>query len=161
MGVGVDAHASHYFRRRSTVRELAVRLARFAQAHAANVGPGTPLDYNIPELGRHGFPGLQALILSRVRVAGGPHVTVTPGYWGPVESSVIAAVRKKEQRLPTYKATRALDEWWLLLVTGESWVQATDSALTEWLRVESSFDAVWLMDTLTGQLQRVDERACG
>jgi hypothetical protein len=68
-------------------------------------------------------------------------------------------VRKKERHLAKYKAAKALAECWLPLVTGESWTQATDSALTEWLRLPSEFEAVWLMDTRTGQLQRVDERA--
>ncbi len=161
VGIGVDAHASHYFRKRSTVRELAVRLARFAHEHEANVTSDARLDFNIPELERLGFPGLRTLILSRVRIPGGPHVTVTPGYWGPVESSVVAAIEKKEQRLPAYKEKKTLAECWLLLVTGESWTQATDSALTEWLRIDSDFDAVFLMDTRTGQVQRLDERAGG
>jgi hypothetical protein len=35
--------------------------------------------------------------------------------------------------------------------------QATDSVMTEWLQLASAFDAVYLMDLRTGQLQRLDE----
>jgi hypothetical protein len=52
---------------------------------------------------------------------------------------------------------KAIDEVWLLLVTGESWVQATDSVMMERLQFASTFDAVYLMDTRTGQIKRLDE----
>jgi len=162
VAVGVEAHAA-YFRKRSNVDVLVLELARFARGQAVNVGPGATLEFCIPELESQGFPILRALSVSRVMdLRGGPHVAVSPGFWGRSSQSVLLAIRKKERQLAKYKRTKALDASWLLLVTGELWTQVTDSATAnEWPRFRSSFDAVFLMDTRSGELQRLDERAGG
>ncbi len=147
VAVGVEAHAA-YFRKRSNVDVLVLELARFARGQAVNVGPGATLEFCIPELESQGFPILRALSVSRVMdLRGGPHVAVSPGFWGRSSQSVLLAIRKKERQLAKYKRTKALDASWLLLVTGELWTQVTDSATAnEWPRFRSSFDAVFLME---------------
>jgi hypothetical protein len=159
VGIGLNA-AAPLFRKLSQVNELAGRMARFTfeQASALSVGATVALD--APALARHGFADLLCVTITRRRQEdprGIPDTFVSPFFWGPGESSARAAVQAKERRLADYKAAKVLDEVWLLLVTGESWVQATDSVMTEWLQLSSTFDAVYLMDTRTGQLQRLDE----
>jgi hypothetical protein len=70
---------------------------------------------------------------------------------------VLEAIRRKESLLPAYiEADPSLKEHWLLLVTGDGYVQATDSVMTQWTKVATRFDRVYLMDLRTGALQRVD-----
>ena len=45
-----------------------------------------------------------------------------------------------------------------MLVTGETWVQATDSALTEHTRIASQCDRVYVLDLQAGTVQRLDAR---
>jgi hypothetical protein len=157
VGVGWSA-AAPLFRKRSHVDDLARRIARLAHEHVSRVEAGGSLAINAPALARvHHLPDLlHVTVVRHEHLRGGPRADVSPAFWGPVESSVVAAVQDKERRLARYKAAGALDACWLLLVTGDSWAQATDSALTESLQIASAFDAVYLMDLRTGQLQRVD-----
>jgi hypothetical protein len=161
VGIGVNA-AAPLFRKQAQVTELAGRLARLAfdQASALSVGAGA--DLNAPALAGHGFKDILCVNIKRFQegdLCAGPHVFVTPGICGPGRSSARAAVQAKERRLAAYKGAKNLKEVWLLLVTGESWVQATNSVMTEYLKVATTFDAVYLMDTRTGSIQRLDENA--
>ncbi|HSD22378.1 MAG TPA: hypothetical protein VLC54_20180 [Anaeromyxobacter sp.] len=119
---------------------------------------GDKLQIYARELRPLGIVGPDFVHLSRTSGAlQGPLATVSRGFWGPGESSVLEAIRRKEQRLPDYAADPTLAEVWLLLVTGDTWQQATDSVLTEWTRVPTSFGRVYLMDLRTGALQRMDD----
>lgn len=54
-----------------------------------------------------------------------PRAIVSPSSCGPGDVSIHDAVRRKGEKLAAYRAT--VDEAWLLLVTGATWTQATDS----------------------------------
>jgi len=160
VGVGLKA-AAPLFRKRSQVEALAVRFARLAFEQASALSVGEEVVVNAPALAQHGFADLLCLTITRFQPGdprGVPAVFVTPAFSGPGESSARASIRAKERRLPAYKVAKALHEVWLLLVTGESWIQATNSVRTEHLQLASKFDAVYLMDVRTGHLQRLDER---
>jgi hypothetical protein len=158
VSVGLNAAAPR-FRKRSQVAELIPAIAQIAQEHAPRVEPGDSVQVNAPALMRRGLGSVSLVVVQRHEyLRGGPHAYVSSSYWGPGESSVLAAVREKEGRLSEYRKAKALDAVWLLLVTGASWTQATDSVLTEWLRVESEYEAVYLLDLRTGQLQCLGTR---
>jgi hypothetical protein len=98
------------------------------------------------------------VFLSRTSgAAAGPLATVSRGFWGPGNSTVLEAIRRKEELLTGYVANTAAGEQWLLLVTGEGYEQASDSVLTESTRVPTSFARVYLMDLRTRALQRMDD----
>jgi hypothetical protein len=157
VAVGVNA-ASDVFRRRSDLPDLARRIAEIALPHAATVTREHPFEIRPHEIRPFGVAGVESLSVHRTRGAlAGPLATVSRGFWGPVESSVLEAIREKEERLPVYVANTGVEEQWLLLVTGEGYVQATDSVLTRELREPTAFAHVYLMDLRTGALQRVDD----
>ncbi|MCP3163319.1 hypothetical protein [Myxococcus qinghaiensis] len=161
VGVQVDP-TSPFYLKRSQVDELAERIAPFIFAQASLLSAGAIASINSVALSHHGFADIEFITiqqLPRGNPLGHPDVQAYPGHWGPGAASAQAAVKAKEQRLSAYKTAQSLNEVWLLLVTGESWIQATDSALTEGLKVTSTFDAVYLLDTRTNQLRRIDTRA--
>ena len=159
VAVHVDAWAP-FFSARRDVEKLARQIAKFA----AKCAPHVTLEMRIEAGGRHlfreGVVGPTMLTVQRHAppLWGGPQAFVSPGFWGPGDSSVFRAVRQKEQHLPTYASNSSLTEVWLLLVTGDTWTQATDSVLTEWTEVHSRFDRLYLLDLRTGELQRLDTR---
>lgn len=146
MGVGLSDASAPAFRRLRDVEALARRLAAFARAHEANV----PLKPSVSWIHAQGFRELVMLSLE-------PHheamAIVAPVVLGPGVAAVHEAVRRKEAKLVRYRAL--VDEAWLLLVTGASWTQATDSVLTEGLQVESGFDAVCLLDLREEVVQKL------
>ncbi len=156
IAVSVNA-ASPLFRRRRDLAELAKQVVGLALERAPRVRRGVALQIYARELQLLGIVGPEFVHLSRTSGAlQGALATVSRGFWGPGESSVLEAIRRKEQRLPDYVADPTLAEVWLLLVTGEAWQQATDSVLTKWTREATAFQRVYLMDLRTGELQRVD-----
>lgn len=129
---------------------------------ALNRAPGVTRDDGLqvfaPELRSFGIVGPDFVHLSRTSgAAAGPLATVSRGFWGPGDSEVVEAIRRKEELLPAYAAAiPLLEEHWLLLVAGDGYEQATDSVMSEWTRVPTGFTRVYLMDLRTGALQRVD-----
>ncbi len=157
VGVSVNA-AAPLFRKRRFVEELIPRIADLVAERAPTVTTEETLEVLGPELANVGIVGPSAVYVSRIAGFNGPLAFVQPSAWGPVDSSVRRAIREKEKRLDAYVANPPLAELWLLLVTGETWQQATDSVLTQWTRVPTKFHRVYLMDLRTGALQRVDDR---
>jgi hypothetical protein len=159
VGVGVDA-AAPFFRRRRDVTELVRRLGAFAAERAMAIPPEGTLELSAAQLAVHGIIGPRFVSLSRVAGSGGGHAFVSRGFWGPGDSAIEAAVRRKEELLPAYAALNpCLEEFWLLLVTGDRWEQATDSALAEWTSISTGFARVYLLDLRSGTLRRVDDQA--
>ncbi|MFL5310304.1 MAG: hypothetical protein ACJ79H_07630 [Myxococcales bacterium] len=164
---GLDPHfhvsmsanaAAPFFRRRRQVARLVGEVADFAEALAASVTFDAPLQISAPELARKGIVELDFLRFERRRAFdAGPLAYVSRGFWGPVDAALVEAVRGKEQLLAAYVGDASLQEIWLLLVTGDAWQQATDSAFTRQTRVETAFHRVYLMDVRTGEVQRVDD----
>jgi hypothetical protein len=145
------------FQRRRDVGDLAARVATLALERAPTVTRSSPIQVPRRELLEQRIRGVHFLHLSRTSGAWpGPLATVTPGGWGPGDSTMIEAIRKKEERLATYVADTGIPEQWLLLVTGEGYVQPTDSVMVEWTRVATTFARVYLLDVRTGELLRVD-----
>lgn len=157
VGLGVEAAAPTY-RRRRDLEELVSNLADLAHERAPAVTRERPLQFLARELVPLGIRGPTFVHLSRTTGAAvGPIISVGRGIWGPGEDGVVEAIRAKEDLLPDYRAASGLEEQWLLLVTGDTYAQATDSALTEWIRERTLFARVYLMDLRTGALQRVDD----
>ncbi len=159
VAVSVDATAP-FFRKRRQVEVLATSIAKCAAAKAGEVSVESPARVAAADVAPPSALGADLLVVSRhPRLRDGPYAIVSPAFWGPVDSTLLAAVQEKEKLLPTYQAQQRLDEVWLLLVTGETWVQVTDSVLTEHTRIASQFDRVYVLDLQAGTLQRFDARA--
>jgi hypothetical protein len=143
VGIGADA-SSPAFRRRRDVAQLAKRLAALARAHVDNA----PFQPGIPWIEAQGF---REIVMISIDPADEARAIVSPSFLGPGALSIHDAVRRKGVKLAAYRAT--VDAAWLLLVTGATWTQATDSVLTDGLEVESGFDAVYLLDLREGVVQ--------
>lgn len=159
VGVGVDAWAP-IFSDMKAVKALAGQIATLAAKCGPHVAIGQPIEMTGHHLLREGVVGPSLLLIARRErpLPEGFRAFTMPGFWGPGDSTVREAVRDKEKRLASY-AESAVAEVWLLLVTGERWTQATDSAMTEWTQVTSEYDRVYLLDLRTGAVQRLDRRA--
>ncbi len=159
VAVTVDATAP-FFRKRRQVEVLATNIAKCVAVRAAEVSVDSPARVPAADVAPPGALGADLVLVSRhPRLQDGPYAIVSPAFWGPVDSTLVTAVEEKQKLLPTYRAQQRLDKVWLLLVTGETWVQATDSVLTEHTRIGSQFDRLYLLDLQAGTLQRLDERA--
>jgi hypothetical protein len=134
LSVGVRA-AAPVFRRRRELEESVRALAQLAVERSPTVSREQPLELLASELFPLGIVGPEFVHISRTSGAAlGPLATVSRGFWGPGGSAVVSAVRRKEELLPAYVANSSASEQWLLLVTGESYEQATDSVVTQWTR---------------------------
>jgi hypothetical protein len=145
-------------RARRQVDALASAVAAFAARRAPQVVVDEDLQVRARDLLREGVEGVDVVSIARHdhSLEDGPWAFVSNGHWGPGDSTALAAVRRKEQRLHAYAGDPSLSEIWLLLVTGDHWTQSTDSALTRWTKVESGFARVYLLDLRIGELQRLD-----
>lgn len=143
VGIGLSADAPQ-FRKRRDVEALARRVTAWARDHVSEA----PLRPSPAWLHKHGFP---ELVLLSIEPSDEPEAVVTPAAWGPGATSVLPAIRAKEVKLARYRAT--VTEAWLLLVTGATWTQMTDIALTTGLEVESLFEAVYLLDLRESRVQ--------
>lgn len=158
LGLGLDPGAS-LFRKLSQVNTRARKLARFIYDQVSTLTVGKPVTIGGLTLERCGFSELThiTLTLSQRTVSdGSPQVIMNPAFSGPGTASARDAVRSKERHVQAYREKWQLDEIWLLLVTGASWLQATNSLMTQWLQLSSKFDAVYLLDVRSNALQRLD-----
>jgi hypothetical protein len=145
VGVGLAGN-ERLFRRRRDVEALAKRLALWVRDNA----PMAPLRPSTRWIAEQGFP---ELVMLSLEFRDEPRAIVSPSVLGPGNMSIEPAVRAKEKKLAAYRAS--VDEAWLLLVTGRSWTQMTDSVITDGLEVETAFDAVFLLDVREGRVQRL------
>lgn len=148
--------AAPFFQKRRHVEALATSIANFVAANAPALTATATIRVPAADVAPQGVLGADPVVARHPRLRGGPFAFVSWGFWGPVDASVVVAVEEKEVLLPTYRTEQRLDEVWLLLVTGETWVQATDSVLTEHTLVQSQFDRVYVLDVRAGAMQRLD-----
>jgi hypothetical protein len=158
VNIGLDACAP-LLREPSHVREMASRIAGLIHSRHTSLVLDTPITIHGPELKQCGFPDLLHVTTTHSRGSlpqCGPIVSVSPSYSFSSNLTVTEAIRRKEPKIPSYKAARSLDEVWLILVTGDGWDQAATPLGVTKSPLYSQFDAVYILDLRNDEVLRLD-----